>query len=73
MLVFFCSKCVKYTTFCILQDFAWVDGVALRALTAVELNSYIAILVPPKHKNPHYSSGAKGKNFTLIATVHIYK
>ena len=35
----------------------------LRALTAVELNSYIAILAPPKHKNPHYSSGVKGKKF----------
>ena len=45
----------------------------LRALTTVELNSYITILAPPKHKNPHYSSGAKGKIFTFIATMHIYK
>ena len=40
---------------------------ALRALTAVELNSYIAILAPPEHKNPHYSSEVKNKNFTFIA------
>ena len=32
----------------------------LRALGAVELNSYIAILAPPKHKKSTYSSGVKG-------------
>ena len=43
-----------------------------RALVAVELNSYIAILAPPKHKNHPYNSGAKGIFFTFIATVHNY-
>ena len=45
----------------------------LRTLTAVELNNYIVILTLLKHKNPHYSNGAKGKIFTFIATMHIYK
>ena len=45
---------------------------SVRALIAVKLNSYIAILVSPKHKNPYYISGVKGKFFTFIATVHIY-
>ena len=45
---------------------------SVRAFTEVKLNSYIAILVSPKHKNPYYSSGVKGKFFTFIATVHIY-
>ena len=31
----------------------------LRALAVVELNSYIAILAPPKHQKEAYSSGAK--------------
>ena len=44
----------------------------IKALTAMKLNSYIAILASPKHKNPYYSSGAKGKIFTFIATVHSY-
>ena len=33
---------------------------ALRAFIAVELNSYMTILAPPKHKNHSFSSGAKG-------------
>ena len=36
------------------------------------LFNYIAILVSPKHKNSYYSSGAKGKIFTFIATMHSY-
>ena len=44
----------------------------IRALTAVKLNSYIAILVSQKYKNPYYSSGAKGKIFTFIAIVNKY-
>ena len=44
-----------------------------RALVAVELNSYIAILAPPKHKNHPYNSGAKGIFFTFIATVHSHR
>ena len=44
---------------------------ALRAFTAVELNSYMTILAPPKHKNHSFSSGAKGIFFSFIATVHI--
>ena len=43
-----------------------------RALAAVKLNSYIAILASPIHKNPRYSSGAIGKKFYLLATVHNY-
>ena len=34
--------------------------------------SQIAILVTPKHKNPHYNSGVKGKIFTFIATMQSY-
>ena len=45
---------------------------SIRALTAVKLNSYIAILASPKHKSPYYRSQAKGKNFTFVATVHNY-
>ena len=37
----------------------------IRALTAMELNSYIAMLAPSKQKNSHYSNGAKGKIFTF--------
>ena len=37
----------------------------LRALVAVELNNYIAILAPPKHKNQPYSSGDKKYFFYL--------
>ena len=44
----------------------------LRARVAVELNSYIAILILPKHKNHSYSSGAKCIFLTFIATVHSY-
>jgi len=50
-----------------------ITNCRVRALTAVELNSYIAILAPPKHKNPHCSNVAKSKIFTFIATVHIYR
>ena len=47
---------------------------ALKALVAVKLKSYIAILAPSKHKkkNP-YSSGAKLIFVSFIATVHIHK
>ena len=38
----------------------------------MQVNSYIAILATPKHKIPRYSSGAKGKIFTFIATVQSY-
>ena len=34
-------------------------------LVAVELNSYIAILAPPKHKNQLYNSGVKSFFFFL--------
>ena len=44
----------------------------LRAVAVVKLNSLISILASPKHKNPYYSSGAKGKIFTFIAIVHSY-
>ena len=37
----------------------------LRELVAVELNSHIAILAPPKHKNQPYSSGVRGFFFFL--------
>ena len=33
---------------------------SIRALATVELNSYIAILAPPKYKKQPYSNGAKG-------------
>ena len=42
----------------------------LRALEAIELNSYIAILAPPKHKKQPYNSGVKDMFFSFIATVH---
>ena len=35
-----------------------VKMVVIKALAAVELNSYIAILAPPKHKKSPSSSGA---------------
>ena len=44
----------------------------LRALAVVELNSYIVILAPPKHKKPPSSSGAIAIFFSFIATAHIY-
>ena len=55
-----------------IQLFSTINTDTLRALTTVKLNSYIAILVLPKHKNPYYSSGVKGKFFTFIATMHSY-
>ena len=45
----------------------------LRALIAVELNSYIAILAPLKHKNQHYSSGAKGIFFFTFISWELKK
>ena len=45
----------------------------LRALAAVELNSYITILTPPKHQKEACSSGAILIFFSSIATVHIYR
>ena len=42
----------------------------IKALVAVELNSYIVILTPPKHKKQPYSSGVKDMFFSFIATVH---
>ena len=42
----------------------------IKALVAVELNSYIAILTPPKHRKQPYSSGVKDIFFSFIATVH---
>ena len=42
----------------------------IKALVAVELNSYIAILIPSKHKKQPYSSGVKDMFFSFIATVH---
>ena len=46
----------------------------LRELVAVELNSYIAILAPPKHKNQPYSSGDKKYFFlpSLLQCTAIY-
>ena len=44
----------------------------IKALVAVELNSYIVILTPPKHKKQPYSSGAKSIFSSFIATVHNY-
>ena len=38
----------------------------------MELNSYIIILISPKHKKPPSSSGAKAIFFSFIAIVHIY-
>ena len=42
----------------------------IKALVAVELNSYIVILTPPKHKKQPYSSGVKDIFFSFIATMH---
>ena len=44
----------------------------IRALAAVELNNYIAILAPPNTQKNPYSSGAILNFFSSIATVHIY-
>ena len=44
----------------------------VRSLAAVELNSYIAILAPPKHQKQPHNSGAILIIFSFIATVHIY-
>ena len=44
----------------------------LRALIAVELKSYIAILAPPKHKKTHATVELNLFFFSLIAIVHIY-
>ena len=40
-----------------------MKSIELRALVAIKLNSYIAILASPKHKNKCCSSGAIGKIF----------
>ena len=45
----------------------------LRALEAIELNSYIAILAPPKHQKEACSNEAKSIFFSSIAIVHIYR
>ena len=45
----------------------------IKALVVVELNSYIAILAPPKHKKPPSNGGAKTIFFSFIATVYIYR
>ena len=37
----------------------------IRVFVIMELNSYIAILTPPKHKNQSFSSGVKGIFFYL--------
>ena len=58
---------INHKCFVILQR---SDG--LKALTAVKLNGYIAILASPKHKNAYYCNGVKGKIFTFIATMHSY-
>ena len=42
---------------------------SIGALATVELNSYIVILTPPKHKKLPSSSGAKAIFFSFIATV----
>ena len=44
----------------------------LRALVAVELKSYVAILAPPKQKNNHAAVELNLFFFNFIATVHIY-
>ena len=54
------------------QKREWMIIIVYRALTVVELYSYIAILAPQKHKNQHHNSGAKGIFFTFIAIVHNY-
>ena len=49
-----------------------VKMVVIKALATVELNSYIAILTPPKHKKQPYSSGVKDIFFSFVATVCCY-
>ena len=50
----------------------WSHVRAIPKYSQQKLNSYIVILVSPKHKNPYYSSGVKGKIFTFITTMHSY-
>ena len=38
-------------------------------LVAVKLNSYIAILAPPKHKNQLYNSGVKSFFFFFLPSL----
>ena len=49
-----------------------VKMVVIKALAAVELNSYIAILTPPKHKKPPSSSRAKFFLALLLQCTSIY-
>ena len=46
--------------------------IVLRALASVELNSYNAILAPPKYQKQPCNSGGIVIIFSWIVTVHIY-
>ena len=68
----FCQNLIEWNLMCKLKNQnKWSNEV--RALAAVELNSYIAILALPKHRKPLSSSGVIAFFFSFIATVHIYR
>ena len=63
------KKCIKKNVKVVKIKICVKMGV-IKALVAVELNSYIVILTPPKHKKQPYSSGVKDIFFSFIATMH---